>query len=328
MAHRGEPIGQLAGATPREKANLSYWIYRQNLEAGLLVPDAATRSPRSAVLQRLRDELASLVPTLDHATVLEQYPRTPPAADRLFYLMREFLMQQEICLPQEEAARIDIMKEYFAFRLAAAACTEEEELQEFWTHIDEQQWVRQRDHQNMNLQFVGPATWTLRARLWVEEQLREQGTGQQVFVAMWFDPSLDQTYKNGFAQGIAQAGYTPHRVDEDNLHSDKLDDRVMAGIRRSRIVVADFTCEEFCRAGSATPEGLTNGNVYYEAGFAHGLGLPVIYTCREDCQDYLRFDTRQINHILWKDSVDLARRLQDRLEGQFGHGPVQHTPDV
>ena len=57
-------------------------------------------------------------------------------------------------------------------------------------------------------------------------------------------------------------------------------------------VVADFTCETFVKEDSVAPEGLANGNVHYEAGFAHGLGIPVIYTCRADCKDYLRFDTR------------------------------------
>ena len=66
----------------------------------------------------------------------------------------------------------------------------------------------------------------------------------------------------------------------------------------------------------------------YEARFAHGLGRPVIYTCREDCKDYLRFDTRQINHILWTDAADLAQELQERLEGQFGRGTVQEVPDA
>ena len=50
-----------------------------------------------------------------------------------------------------------------------------------------------------------PAVCTLDARLWVEEQLRERGTGQRVFVAMWFDESLNEAYKGGFAKGIAKA---------------------------------------------------------------------------------------------------------------------------
>ena len=163
---------------------------------------------------------------------------------------------------------------------------------------------------------LNPAVCTLDARLWVEEQLPERGTGQQVFVDMWFDPTLDKIYKEGFEKGIKEAGYAPYRVDQDTHHSDKLDDRVLAGIWQSRIVVADFTCD--VARVRRKRMGLANGNVHYEAGFAHGLGLPVIYTCREDCKGYLRFDTRQINHMLWTDADELARKLQERLEGEFG----------
>ena len=49
------------------------------------------------------------------------------------------------------------------------------------------------------------AVCTLDAPLWVEEQLREQGTGQRVFVAMWFDKSLSEAYKRGFAQAVVTA---------------------------------------------------------------------------------------------------------------------------
>ena len=75
-------------------------------------------------------------------------------------------------------------------------------------------------------------------------------------------------------------------MDQEALHSDKLDDRVLTDIRQSRIMVADFTCEEFTRTDSDSPECRLNVNVHY------GLGLPVICTCRADCEQYLGFDTR------------------------------------
>ena len=37
-AERGHPIAQLKDAPPRQKANLSHWIYRKNRRAGLLRP--------------------------------------------------------------------------------------------------------------------------------------------------------------------------------------------------------------------------------------------------------------------------------------------------
>ncbi|MCF2940650.1 hypothetical protein L1N85_19855 [Paenibacillus alkaliterrae] len=54
----------------------------------------------------------------------------------------------------------------------------------------------------------------------------------------------------------------------------------------SNIVISDFT------------EHKTG--VYYEAGFAKGLGLEVIWTVREDNLDQCHFDTKQMNHIVWK----------------------------
>ena len=330
-------IPELRGATPRQKANLSHWIYRQNLEAGLLRSPADPVSVRHNVmyLGLSESELVRRAPRLDPETVKAQYARTPSALDRRLYLLNELLLQQDMPEPQDKQLQNRVYADYRGFRAAAAAWETDSEPTEFLIHFKQRGWLgktpgfRGGSDSDEDIPRIDyPAVCTLDARLWVEEQLRERGTGQQVFVAMWFDPTLDNIYKEGFKKGIAQAGYAPYRVDQDAHHSDKLDDRVLAGIRQSRIMVADFTCEEITREGGDKPEGLPNGNVHYEAGFAHGLGLPVIYTCRQDCKGYLRFDTRQINHIFWRDAADLARQLQVRLKGQFGHGPVQQAPDA
>ena len=66
--------------------------------------------------------------------------------------------------------------------------------------------------------------------------------------------------------GIEDAGYEAVRIDEKE-HTNKIDDEIIAEIRRSRFVVADFTQGK---------DG-ARGGVYYEAGFAHGLGIEVIF---------------------------------------------------
>jgi len=45
-----------------------------------------------------------------------------------------------------------------------------------------------------------------------------------------------------------------------------------------------------------------------------GLGIPVIWTCREDHKKNLHFDTRQYNHIFWADEADLFEKLGQRIE--------------
>ena len=147
------------------------------------------------------------------------------------------------------------------------------------------------------------------------ERIRQQLTRQDLtrgFVAMWFHPETKEAYDNGIAPAIKSAGYEPVRIDDllatGETAMDKVDDAIIAEIRRSRFVVADFT-------------GL-RGGVYYEAGFAEGLGIPVFYSCRADYIDKLHFDTRQIYHVGWKTPEELRKKLYDRIRARLGEGPV------
>lgn len=134
----------------------------------------------------------------------------------------------------------------------------------------------------------------------------------QAFVAIWFDASMSEIYEKGIKPAIDNSGYRAFRVDmaED---IDRIDDRIIAEIRRSRFIIADFTHGD---------EG-ARGGVYYEAGFAHGLGIPVIFTCRKDLINKLHFDTRQYNHIAWETAEDLRTKLGNRISATIGDGPIR-----
>ncbi len=133
----------------------------------------------------------------------------------------------------------------------------------------------------------------------------------QVFVAMWFDDSLSQVYDEGIAPAIYDCGFEPKRIDRDST-VDKIDDAIIAEIRRSRFLVADFTHGD---------DG-ARGGVYYEAGFAHGRGIPVIFTCRGDMIEKIHFDTRQYAHITWNSTSELRESLRDRILARIGEGPT------
>jgi len=62
--------------------------------------------------------------------------------------------------------------------------------------------------------------------------------------------------------------------------------------------------------------------VYFECGFAIGLGLQPIWTCQKDHIKDLHFDIRQYNCIDWQDEANLAKRLARKIEAMFGHGPL------
>ena len=150
------------------------------------------------------------------------------------------------------------------------------------------------------------------------EQIDELKTvnteSSQAFVAMWMHNSLDNAWEHGIQPGIRDAGYEPMRIDRKE-HNDKIDDQIIAEIRRSRFVVADFTQGK---------DG-ARGGVYFEAGFAKGLGIDVIFTCRQDLQDVIHFDTRQYNHIFWQEPMDLRKKLADRISATVGDGPRKES---
>ena len=135
----------------------------------------------------------------------------------------------------------------------------------------------------------------------------EQPKGQKAFVAMWFDPSMNEAYRNGIEPGIRDAGFVPIRIDEKK-DANRIDDDIIDAIREARFVVADMT---HGRDG-------VRGSVYFEAGFARGCGLKVIYCCRRDCFGGLPFDTRQYHHIAWDTPQELRRELAEKIRARIG----------
>lgn len=173
--------------------------------------------------------------------------------------------------------------------------------------------LRDAGYVHGNFTMSGGAFVNLTAPGWHEFEnftLRARDVAQ-VFVAMWFSAATDEAYADGIAPAIAATGYKPIRIDKKE-HNNKIDDEIIAEIRRSRFLVADFTCEA----------GKVRGGVYYEAGFAQGLGIPVIWTCRNTSIDDLHFDTRQYAHIVWKDALDLSAQLRSRIGATIGDGPL------
>jgi hypothetical protein len=106
-------------------------------------------------------------------------------------------------------------------------------------------------------------------------ELKQPGKDSRLcFVAMWFRPEMNDVYENAIKPAIEfiEEGEREPRfraVKIDNVeHVNDINDEIIATIRRSRFIVCDLTGYR--------------GGVYFEAGFAYGLGLDIIYTCRKD----------------------------------------------
>ncbi len=146
---------------------------------------------------------------------------------------------------------------------------------------------------------------------WEEIQTPVRVDSTTVFVAMWFDDSLTPAYTDAIKQAIEDdCRYRAIRVDLEDTNNDDIVDEILAQIRASRFVVADLT-------------GHRHG-VYFEAGFAKGLGIPVIWTCqREDFEEHRTFDTEHYNHIVWDDPAELREKLANRIKASIGVGPLE-----
>lgn len=157
------------------------------------------------------------------------------------------------------------------------------------------------------------AIFTLTPSGWARFEELTQGIRSRTnpaFVAMWFGDDDKRDDMNGvFAAidaAVEKAGYRAMRSDLQE-HNDWVMDKIFGDIRVSPFVIADFTHHR-------------NG-VYLEAGFARGLGIPVIHTCLRSDFDKAHFDTKQMNHILWDTASDLQTKLFHRIMGTIGEGP-------
>ena len=99
-------------------------------------------------------------------------------------------------------------------------------------------------------------------------------------------PELDNIYQNTFKPAARAAGFELVRLDE-NPEAGLIDSRLRVEIQSSDFLVADLTHE--------------NNGAYWEAGYAEGLGKPVIYTCENEKfkKDKSHFDTNHHLTVAW-----------------------------
>ena len=186
----------------------------------------------------------------------------------------------------------------------AAQCRDSNEARAFLTFLGEEGLIGfDESHTNVRVRFSG---WQ-----YVEKRRVQESALEQAFVAMWFHARTEAAFVDGIAPAIRECGYRPLRIDQKE-HVNKVDDEIVAEIRRSRFLVADFTSE---------PEK-PRGGVYFEAGFAMGLEKKVIWTCHESSLKFVHFDTRQFNHIVWNEVAELKTKLKNRIGAVLGQGPA------
>ncbi len=141
----------------------------------------------------------------------------------------------------------------------------------------------------------------LRNPLPVEPQKLETVTKVRqgfAFVAMPMDKDdhLLVDVLEAIKAGAKECGLTAERIDEEESN-ERITDRMLESIRNAEFVIAD----------------LTNGrpNVFYEAGYAHGIGKIPIYVARQGTQ--LHFDVKDYPVIMFRNMKELREGIARRL---------------
>jgi nucleoside 2-deoxyribosyltransferase len=146
---------------------------------------------------------------------------------------------------------------------------------------------------------------------WERVRELERATSQsfEAFMAMKFgDEEMSRMFNGPFKRAAKRAGFTLRTLDEGQP-AGPIDAQLRVRLRRSAFVIAD----------------LTHGNqgAYWEAGFAEGLGKPVVYSCRKDVWDSKEckphFDTNHMYTLIWTSGkeVEIENSLTNTIRDTF-----------
>ncbi len=130
------------------------------------------------------------------------------------------------------------------------------------------------------------------------ENLKSTTPKPFIFILMPFDVSFDDIYKFGIKGAAEEVGAYAERIDEQ-IFSEGILDRIFNQIHKADVIVADMTGR--------------NPNVFYEVGYAHGLGKIVVLLTK-DSND-IPFDLKHRQHTIYGGSIDkLKRELAEKLK--------------
>lgn len=121
------------------------------------------------------------------------------------------------------------------------------------------------------------------------------------FVAMKYADDMVPYYDEGIKKAVEETGFRPIRVDREHADNEQtINDFIIASIKQSRFCVADLTHQSH--------------GAYFEAGYALGRGLKVIYTCHENDWDNLHFDVSNFQVLKYASEEELREKLSLKIQ--------------
>lgn len=127
----------------------------------------------------------------------------------------------------------------------------------------------------------------------------QESKGKEVFFVCPFDNNeIDHNYKIVIKPCVEKHQFAIQRADEIS-HTRTITDVIISAINKSRFVIADLT--------EAKP------NCYYEVGYAHSIGKPVIIIAKSGTERH--FDLAAHNWTYWDSYEDLQDKMEKCIVG-------------
>jgi nucleoside 2-deoxyribosyltransferase len=129
-----------------------------------------------------------------------------------------------------------------------------------------------------------------------------------VFVACPFDPEMEPVFE-AIAAAAKATGLRAERIKDINGDY-RITDKILAMIQSACLIVADLSHER--------------PNVYFELGYARGVGKTVITILRVGSATH--FNIQDWTYLEYIDSRPLERQLRERFKYEFNY-PAEHNKD-
>jgi hypothetical protein len=145
---------------------------------------------------------------------------------------------------------------------------------------------------------------------WEKYQELKKGISDstRVFMAMQFDDAQKEFVKNNLKPVIKKLGYDLSILSDITSEENNIDIKLRNAIRDSILLICDLTHR--------------NNGAYFEAGFAEGLGKPVVYICEEKSfneeDKRIHFDVAHMEIYMWNnEDKSSIEKFKDDIEAKI-----------
>lgn len=164
-------------------------------------------------------------------------------------------------------------------------------------------YLSQRKYIDWTSRGDGTAIIALTANGWgvIGDLKKDKEILNQGFIAAWFDASMEASIKAA-EEAVTESGFEAVCI-KNKLFSDKVMDKALSEIRKSKFVIANLTG--------------TRSSVFFEAGFAFGLNKDIIFVYDEKGGLPPEFYAKHYQCYAYKDEIELKDILKNAIAARI-----------